>query len=77
MLGKLAVSMTEEKNEDARSAPFVVFSGNEKTRNLKFQNYLDDELAHLSPEERRVIKPALVRYSHIFHDDEDTDFEST
>jgi hypothetical protein len=33
--------------------------------NLKFQRYVDEKLAHLSSEDREVIRPVLGKY-HIF-----------
>jgi hypothetical protein len=39
-----------------------------------FKQYLNDALSHLSQEERAEIEPVLVRYRHVFYDEEKNHF---
>jgi hypothetical protein len=43
----------------------------------KTKKYLRDSLAHLSDKERAEIEPVLMRYAHVFHDDESGEFGKT
>ena len=38
---------------------------------------LQGKLDHQSQEERRHIEPVLVKYAHVFHDEETSDFKAT
>jgi hypothetical protein len=73
----LIVSMDEEKEVRTNSVPSYALKESHSSKTSKFRDYLDGKLAHLSPEDRDIIEPVLVRYAHIFHDDEDNDFKST
>jgi hypothetical protein len=39
------------------------------------QKLLQGKLDHLSKEERELIKPVLLEYSHVFCDEESNDFK--
>jgi hypothetical protein len=43
----------------------------------KFKKYIDGKLAHLSHADRKIIESVLIKYVEVFHDDEDSDFNST
>jgi hypothetical protein len=45
--------------------------------NPEFREYLEEKLAHLSEEEKRVMEPVLLRYRGVFHDEERNDFRGT
>jgi len=42
-----------------------------------FQKLLKGKLDHLPPDERQLIQPVLVKYAHVFHDEELNDFKAT
>ena len=42
-----------------------------------FKEYLQDKLGHLSPAERSVMEPTLIKYLHIFHEEGSNDFRGT
>jgi hypothetical protein len=48
----------------------------EKNKAL-FQKLLKGKLNHLPPHERQLIGPVLVKYAHVFHDEELNDFNAT
>ena len=48
----------------------------EKNKAL-FQKLLKGKLDHLPPHERQLIEPVLVKYTHVFHDEELNDFKAT
>jgi hypothetical protein len=54
-----------------------ILSGSKKEVPKWFRKYLDEKLAHLTPSERKIIEPVLIKYAGIFHDEEDSDFKST
>jgi hypothetical protein len=41
------------------------------------QKLLQGKLDHLSKEERELIEPILLEYSHVFHDEESNNFKGT
>jgi hypothetical protein len=43
----------------------------------KFKAYVSYRLAHLAPAYRKVMKPVVYRYAHVFHDVKQNDFKST
>jgi hypothetical protein len=45
--------------------------------NPEFRKYLDGKLSHLSPSERAVIEPVLVKYQGIFYVEGSNDFKGT
>jgi hypothetical protein len=45
--------------------------------NSKTKQYLRDSLTHQSDEERAEIEPVLMRYAHVFHDEESGEFRKT
>jgi hypothetical protein len=38
---------------------------------------LQKKLDHLSQEERQILEPVLLKYAHVFHDEETNDFKCT
>jgi transposase InsO family protein len=42
-----------------------------------YQKLLQGKLDHLSTEDRQEIEPVLLKYAHVFHDDESNDFKGT
>jgi hypothetical protein len=72
---KLVVSVSDEENAD-RGTEQPFFSGSNKEVSKWFKKYLDERLAHLSRAARKIIEPVLIKYTGIFHD-EDNDFKST
>ena len=71
----LVVSVSDEENADRCTDTF--FSGSNKEVPKGFKKYIYEKLAHLSSAERKIIKPVLIKYAGVFHDDEDNDFKST
>ena len=43
----------------------------------KCRDYLDSVLGHLTRKERAVMEPVLRQYRHVFHDEDEADFEGT
>jgi hypothetical protein len=41
------------------------------------KQYLNDALGHLSQEERATLEPVLLRYRHVFYDEDQNDFKGT
>ena len=47
-------------------------------RNIElYQRILKGKLEHLPQHERQLIEPVLVKYAHVFHDEELNDFKAT
>jgi len=47
-------------------------------RNIElYHKLLEGKLDHLPPQERQLIEPVLVKYAHVFHDEELNDFKAT
>jgi hypothetical protein len=47
-------------------------------RNIKLHHkLLEGKLDQLPPQERQLIEPVLVKYAHVFHDEELNDFKAT
>jgi hypothetical protein len=44
---------------------------------ILYNKLLHGKLDHLSPDDRRHIEPVLVKYAHVFHDEETNDFKGT
>jgi hypothetical protein len=67
--------MTNEVQTPAKSKP------NKPPRRRKnealYQKLLQGKLDHLTEEERQVIEPILLKYTHVFHDEETNDFPGT
>ena len=72
----IVVSVKDEVDAD-RDTEQPFFSGNNKELPKWFKKYIDEKLAHLSHARRKIIKPVLIKYAGIFHDDEENDFKST
>jgi len=48
-----------------------------KKRNELYMKLLHGKLDHLPAEERQLIEPVLLKYAHLFHDEEMNDFKGT
>ena len=48
-----------------------------KRNEVLYENFLRNKLDHLSQEERQTLEPVLMKYAHVFHDEETNDFKST
>jgi hypothetical protein len=72
----LVVSVSDDEciNEYGKQS---FYSGNNKEVPTRFKKYVDEKLAHLSESDKKVMKPVLIKYADIFHDDEENDFRST
>ena len=44
---------------------------------LLYNQLLQGNLDHLKPDERRQFEPVLVKYVHVFHDENNNDFKGT
>jgi hypothetical protein len=42
-----------------------------------YRKLLQKKLDHLSQEERQILEPVLLKYAHVFHDEETNDFKCT
>jgi hypothetical protein len=42
-----------------------------------FRSYVKGKLSHLSPQERKVLEPVLLKYRHVFHEEGSNDFKGT
>jgi hypothetical protein len=42
-----------------------------------YRKLLNGKLDHLSQEDRELIEPILLKYAHVFHDEETNDFKGT
>jgi hypothetical protein len=71
------VSWCEEKSGEAGLERSFPVGDRGEARSPKFLKYIDDKLAHLASEDRQIIEPVLIRYRHVFHDEEENDFKST
>jgi hypothetical protein len=52
-------------------------AASEKEKEALYNKLLKGKLDHLTPEDRLHIEPVLVKYAHIFHDEETNDFKGT
>jgi len=73
-----------EINDSANPSNTPCFTngkGANKNRNApsetKCRDYLDSVLGHLTRKERAVMEPVLRKYRHVFHDEDEADFEGT
>ena len=41
------------------------------------KQFLQDKLGHLTPAERSVMEPILLKYRHVFHEEGSIDFQGT
>jgi hypothetical protein len=47
------------------------------TDDSSFRQYVRDKLGHLTPKERSVMEPVLMKYKHVFHQEGSNDFKGT
>jgi hypothetical protein len=50
---------------------------NGSTVDSSFRHYVTYKLGHLTPEERSVMEPVLIKYRHVFHYEGNNDFKGT
>jgi len=48
-----------------------------KRNKALYVKLLRNKLNHLSQEEREILEPVLMKYAHVFHDEDTNDFKST
>jgi hypothetical protein len=46
------------------------------TVDSSFRQYVRDKLGHLTPEERSVMEPVLIKYRHVFHQEGSNDLKA-
>jgi len=78
----VAEEITEELvnkiNADDKPKSDLVNDRQRKKRNeLLYRKLLLGNLDRLSEEEKQVIKPVLMKYAHVFHDEESNNFKGT
>jgi hypothetical protein len=49
----------------------------QKKNETLYHKLLQGKLDHLSPEDRQQIEPVLLKYAHVFHDEDTNDFKGT
>jgi hypothetical protein len=74
----LVASINDGKETSIRSSEQRA-QGKQKSsaENPKFQEYLKEKLSHLSRSERSAVEPVLIKYAHVFHDEESNEFKSS
>ena len=75
---EISESIVDKINKEGQfssNAPTESRNG-EKNKEL-FHKLLKGKLDHLSPHERQLIEPVLIKYAHVFHDEELNDFKDT
>jgi len=78
----VAEEITEElvnkiKADDKPKSGLVNDRKRKKRNELLYRKLLLGKLDHLPKEEEQVIEPMLMKYAHVFHDEESNDFKST
>ena len=48
-----------------------------KKNEALYRNLLNGKLDHLNKEDKELIEPALLKYAHVFHDEETNAFKGT
>jgi hypothetical protein len=72
--GGIDESLVDRINSDSETPPKPC---RKKRNEALYRKLLQEKLDHLFPEERRVIEPVLLKYAHVFHDEETNDFKCT
>jgi hypothetical protein len=52
-------------------------SPSERVNKALYDKLLRDKLDHLTQHDRRYMEPVLLKYTHVFHDEESNDFKGT
>jgi len=63
--------------EDKPKSDLVNDRQRNKRNEFLYRKFLLGKLGHLSEEENKLIKPVLMKYAHVFHDEESNDFKGT
>jgi hypothetical protein len=59
------------------NSDFPTRPSRKKENEALYQKLLQNKLDHLSQEDRQILEPILLKYSHIFHDKATNDFKGT
>jgi hypothetical protein len=75
---EISESIVDKINREGQSSFDVPTESHscEKNKAL-FQKLLNGKLDHLPSHEIQLIEPVLVKYAHVFHDEELNDFKAT
>jgi hypothetical protein len=75
---EISEAIVDKINSDVQSSSDIPAESHscEKKKAL-FQKFLKGKLDHLLPHERQLIEPVLVKYAHVFHDEELNDFKAS
>ena len=78
----VAEEITEElvdqiNAEDEPKSDLVNDRQRKRRSKLLYRKLLLGKLDHLSEEEKQVIEPVLMKYAHVFHDEDSNDFKGT
>ena len=66
------INQRKELNSDSPPKP-----QRKKKNEALYHKLLNGKLDHLSQEDRELIEPILLKYAHVFHDEETNDFKGT
>jgi len=74
--------VAEINDSDSHRSPPYFVNGKVRTKRdatteSKYSEYLEGVLGHLTRKERTVLEPVLMKYRHVFHDDETAEFKGT
>jgi hypothetical protein len=78
----IAEEVTEEiidrirVRDNNESQPLSYRQMESKNKTL-YKKLLEGKLDHLSEDDRLTLQPVLLRYAHVFHDEQTNDFEAT
>jgi hypothetical protein len=74
----ISESMVDKINTGSQASSNVQTRPQRKRKNEALYNkLLQEKLDHLPQEERQLINSVLVKYAHVFHDEETNDFKAT
>jgi len=75
---EVSESVVDKINTAGQSSVNTPDETNKGVRNRElYQKLLKGKLEHLPQHERQLIEPVLVKYAHVFHDEELNDFKAT
>jgi hypothetical protein len=74
---QLLIPFKEPVLEETSTENTFTTNENKQAISPKFRNYLDEKLGHISSAERKYVEPVLIRYLHIFHNEESDEFKGT
>jgi len=74
----ISESIVDKINKVGQSSCNAYTESRNSGKNMElFQKLLKGKLEHLPPHERQLNEPVLVKYAHVFHDEELNDFKAT